>query len=60
MNVVLIGEEAAGMRTLQSLQQCGVRVVRQVFREGICILARDALKAGDRLADCVNTPGSKP
>ena len=24
MNVVLIGEEAAGMRTLQSLQQCGV------------------------------------
>jgi methionyl-tRNA formyltransferase len=27
MNVVLIGEEAAGMRTLQSLQQCGVRVV---------------------------------
>jgi methionyl-tRNA formyltransferase len=27
MNVVLIGEEAAGMRTLHSLQQCGVRVV---------------------------------
>jgi methionyl-tRNA formyltransferase len=27
MNVVLIGEEAAGMRTLQSLKQCGVRVV---------------------------------
>ena len=27
MNVVLIGEEAAGMRTLQSLEQCGVRVV---------------------------------
>ena len=27
MNVVLIGEEAAGMRTLQSLHQCGVRVV---------------------------------
>jgi len=33
MNVVLIGEEAAGMRTLQSLQQCGVRVVRQEFWE---------------------------
>jgi methionyl-tRNA formyltransferase len=27
MNVVLIGEDAAGMRTLQSLEQCGVRVV---------------------------------
>jgi methionyl-tRNA formyltransferase len=27
MNVVLIGEEAAGMRTLQSLEQCGVRVI---------------------------------
>jgi hypothetical protein len=74
MNVVLIGEEAAGMRTLQSLHQCGVRVVavmasprqqdgvevacadewilvRQVFREGICIPAREALKVGDRLAD---------
>ena|ERR1700726_5143593 len=170
MNVVLIGEEAAGMRTLQSLEQCGVRVVavmasprrqdgvvslwdlatereyigrevpengnlcwnrparrivdfirasnffpfpspwgvprtkrgdstlgipkarltgtpvdappgtvgtersggvevacadewilvRQVFREGICIPPRDALKAGDRLADCVSTPASKP
>jgi hypothetical protein len=51
MNVVLIDEEAAGMRTLQSLQQCGVRVVRQEFREGICIPAREALKVGDRLAD---------
>jgi len=27
MNVVLIGEEAAGMRASQSLEQCGVRVV---------------------------------
>lgn len=27
MNVVLIGEEAAGMRALQSLEQCGVRAV---------------------------------
>ncbi|MFB9266903.1 methionyl-tRNA formyltransferase [Bradyrhizobium erythrophlei] len=27
MNVVLIGEEAAGMRALQSLEQCGVRVI---------------------------------
>jgi methionyl-tRNA formyltransferase len=35
-------------------------LVRQVFREGKCIPAREALKAGDRLADCVNTPVSKP
>ncbi len=35
-------------------------LVRQVFREGICIPAREALKARDRLADCVNAPASKP
>jgi methionyl-tRNA formyltransferase len=35
-------------------------LVRQVFREGKCIPAREALKAGDRLADGVNTPASKP
>jgi formyl transferase-like protein len=35
-------------------------LVRQVFREGKCIPAREALKAGDRLADWVNTPASKP
>lgn len=35
-------------------------LVRQVFRDGICVPAREALKAGDRLADCANTPASKP
>jgi methionyl-tRNA formyltransferase len=35
-------------------------LVRQVFRDGICIPAREALKAGDRLADCVNTRASEP
>ena len=35
-------------------------LVRQVLREGKCIPAREALKAGDRLADGVNTPASKP
>jgi methionyl-tRNA formyltransferase len=35
-------------------------LVRQVLREGKCIPAREALKAGDLLADCVNTPASKP
>lgn len=34
-------------------------VVRQVFREGKCVPAREALKAMDRLADCVNSPASK-
>ena len=34
-------------------------LVRLVFREGICVPAREALKAGDRLADCMNTPASK-
>ena len=28
-------------------------LVRQVFRDGICVPAREVLKAGDRLADCV-------
>jgi len=34
-------------------------VVRQVFREGKCVPAREALKAMDRLADCVNSPASR-
>jgi methionyl-tRNA formyltransferase len=35
-------------------------LVRQVFREGRCIPAREALKPGDRLADWVNAPASRP
>jgi methionyl-tRNA formyltransferase len=35
-------------------------LVRQVLRNGKCIPAREALKAGDRLADCVTTPASQP
>jgi len=34
-------------------------LVRQVFRGGICIPAREVLKAGDRLTDCLNTRASK-
>ena len=34
-------------------------VVRQVLREGKCVPAREALKAMDRLADCVNSPASR-
>ncbi len=34
-------------------------VVRQVFREGKCVPAREALRAMDRLADCVNSPASR-
>lgn len=30
INVVLIGEEAASMRTLHSLEQCGIRIVAVV------------------------------
>jgi methionyl-tRNA formyltransferase len=34
-------------------------LVRQVYRDGICVPAREVLKAGDRLADCLNTRASK-
>jgi methionyl-tRNA formyltransferase len=34
-------------------------LVRQVVRDGICVPAREVLKAGDQLADCVNTRASK-
>jgi methionyl-tRNA formyltransferase len=34
-------------------------LVRQVLRDGICVPAREVLKAGDRLADCLNTRASK-
>lgn len=35
-------------------------LVRQVFRDGISAPARDVLKAGDRLSNCVSTPACKP
>ena len=38
MSVLLIGEEAAGMRTLQSLEQCGARV--QVRNERVDVILK--------------------
>ena len=75
MKVLLIGEHAAAVRTLQSLAQGQVQIVavmasaggsaewllvRQVFREGKYLPAKEVLKAGNCFADSLTNQVSIP